>query len=180
MEYLMTYGWSILIIAIVLAALFGLGVFSTSTFSNNACVPSPGFLCSGITFSTYTGGTTGDPYIMVTLGSSSAQWTNVYFAVVPAGQTLTDTSVANEYQTYDFLWWAVECGGSDSGTNFFATFSPGQTATSQINFCPTIVKGALHVGSTINGAIWAMYSTPTVSNALVKVGVFTAVATSNK
>ena len=29
MEYLMTYGWSILIIAIVIAAMFQLGVFSS-------------------------------------------------------------------------------------------------------------------------------------------------------
>jgi hypothetical protein len=31
MEYLMTYGWAILIIAIVLAALFSLGIFSSSS-----------------------------------------------------------------------------------------------------------------------------------------------------
>ncbi|MGC8538128.1 MAG: hypothetical protein ACP5MZ_04090 [Candidatus Micrarchaeia archaeon] len=29
MEYLMTYGWAILIVAVVLAALFELGVFNT-------------------------------------------------------------------------------------------------------------------------------------------------------
>ena len=39
MEYLMTYGWAILIIAIVLAALFQLGVFSSNTFAPKA---SPG------------------------------------------------------------------------------------------------------------------------------------------
>ena len=33
MEYLMTYGWSILIIAVVLAALFSLGVFNPSNFA---------------------------------------------------------------------------------------------------------------------------------------------------
>lgn len=36
MEYLMTYGWSILIIAIVLAALFSLGVFSNSNLGPRA------------------------------------------------------------------------------------------------------------------------------------------------
>ena len=36
MEYLMTYGWAILIIAVVLAALFQLGVFNTSSFSPRA------------------------------------------------------------------------------------------------------------------------------------------------
>ncbi|MGC8537558.1 MAG: LamG domain-containing protein [Candidatus Micrarchaeia archaeon] len=39
MEYLMTYGWAILIIAVVLAALFQLGVFNPMTFAPKA---SPG------------------------------------------------------------------------------------------------------------------------------------------
>ena len=39
MEYLMTYGWAILIIAVVLAALFSLGVFNPMTFAPKA---SPG------------------------------------------------------------------------------------------------------------------------------------------
>ncbi|MEM0149940.1 MAG: LamG-like jellyroll fold domain-containing protein, partial [Candidatus Micrarchaeaceae archaeon] len=39
MEYLMTYGWAILIIAVVLAALFELGVFNPLTFAPKA---SPG------------------------------------------------------------------------------------------------------------------------------------------
>jgi len=36
MEYLMTYGWAILIIAVVLGALFQLGVFNSSSFSPRA------------------------------------------------------------------------------------------------------------------------------------------------
>ncbi|MCL5239398.1 MAG: LamG domain-containing protein [Candidatus Marsarchaeota archaeon] len=36
MEYLMTYGWAILIIAVVLGALFQLGVFNSGTFSPKA------------------------------------------------------------------------------------------------------------------------------------------------
>ena len=33
MEYLMTYGWAILIIAVVLGALFQLGVFNATNFA---------------------------------------------------------------------------------------------------------------------------------------------------
>ena len=36
MEYLMTYGWAILIIAIVLVALFSLGVFNSANFAPRA------------------------------------------------------------------------------------------------------------------------------------------------
>ena len=45
MEYLMTYGWAILIIAVVLGALFSLGVFSGSNLLGSACVASSGYLC---------------------------------------------------------------------------------------------------------------------------------------
>jgi hypothetical protein len=45
MEFLMTYGWSILIIAVVLGALFQLGIFTGSTTTGTACLSSMGFLC---------------------------------------------------------------------------------------------------------------------------------------
>ncbi len=46
MEYLMTYGWAILIIAVVLAALDFLGVFNGNTFVGPSCLATPGYLCS--------------------------------------------------------------------------------------------------------------------------------------
>ena len=46
MEYLMTYGWAILIIAVILAALDFLGVFNTGTFIGSSCLATPGYLCS--------------------------------------------------------------------------------------------------------------------------------------
>lgn len=50
LQYLMTYGWAILVIAIVVAALAALGVFSVSPFGNN-CIFSEGFSCSSMTIS---------------------------------------------------------------------------------------------------------------------------------
>jgi hypothetical protein len=46
MEYLMTYGWAILIVAIVLGALFRMGVFNTS-FAANSCTAASGYFCAG-------------------------------------------------------------------------------------------------------------------------------------
>ena len=89
MEYLMTYGWAILIIAVVLGALFSLGVFSTGSFLSNACIPSSGYLC---TIGSYPhGGTT----FTVTLGqSTTSSWTaNVFVAFVPQGTTLATGGV---------------------------------------------------------------------------------------
>lgn len=45
MEYLITYGWAILIIAVVLGALFSLGVFSPQTLTNNQCLMPANFAC---------------------------------------------------------------------------------------------------------------------------------------
>jgi len=48
MEYLMTYGWAILIIAVVLGALFSLGVFSGTSLLGTTCIASSGYYCSGL------------------------------------------------------------------------------------------------------------------------------------
>ncbi|MDE1846069.1 MAG: hypothetical protein KGH53_02205 [Candidatus Micrarchaeota archaeon] len=46
MEYLMTYGWAILIIAVVLGALYQLGVFNSNQLGfSSSCLASSGFLC---------------------------------------------------------------------------------------------------------------------------------------
>lgn len=45
MEYLMTYGWAILIVSIALAALYSLGLFSPATFTHTTCVFPAGFYC---------------------------------------------------------------------------------------------------------------------------------------
>jgi len=52
MEYLMTYGWAILIIAVVLGALFQLGVFNSSSFLGTGCIAQPGFYCNNPVLST--------------------------------------------------------------------------------------------------------------------------------
>ena len=46
MEYLMTYGWAILIIAVILAVFEFLGVFNTGTFIGPSCLATPGYICS--------------------------------------------------------------------------------------------------------------------------------------
>ncbi|HVA83058.1 MAG TPA: hypothetical protein VNF06_02750, partial [Candidatus Aquilonibacter sp.] len=46
MEYLMTYGWAILIIAVVLGVLFQLGVFNFGRLSTASCLAQSGFICS--------------------------------------------------------------------------------------------------------------------------------------
>ena len=45
MEYLMTYGWAILIIAVIIGILYSLGVFNISTSGAGVCSASSGYLC---------------------------------------------------------------------------------------------------------------------------------------
>lgn len=47
MEFLMTYGWAILIMLTVIAILFYLGIFQPGTVAPNACVLPQGFSCYG-------------------------------------------------------------------------------------------------------------------------------------
>ncbi len=42
----MTYGWSILIVAIALVVLFELGVFNGSSFLSTSCIAAPGYACA--------------------------------------------------------------------------------------------------------------------------------------
>ncbi len=51
LEYLVTYWWAIMIIAVVLAAMFGLGLFS-KPIQPFACLPDPLFYCSNSTMDT--------------------------------------------------------------------------------------------------------------------------------
>ncbi|MEM0154846.1 MAG: hypothetical protein QW814_03385, partial [Methanothrix sp.] len=86
MEYLMTYGWAILIIAIVLAALFSLGIFSSSSFTGTTCIASSGFICAS---PVWTGGV-----LHVTLGQSTGtSWSDVTFFVVPSGAPTPSNTV---------------------------------------------------------------------------------------
>ena len=74
MEYLMTYGWAILIIAVVVAILFQLGIFAGAPLLGTSCLASTGYLCT--TPQLYTNGN-----LVVNVG----QFT---------GQTITLTGIA--------------------------------------------------------------------------------------
>ena len=176
MEYLMTYGWSILILAVVIAALYLLGVFNASS-ALNGCISTPGFLCSGLKFSTnlndhcgINNEYTGYPSITLTIGSTSADWTNVFFAVVPYGQQINDTSLADESHKNDFFYWSTLAGHAA----WYPTFEQG--AEQQMSICVDPEITGAHIGSQFQGGIWAMYSTATTTNAVVDVATFSTAA----
>jgi len=79
MEYLMTYGWAILIVAVVLGALYSLGVFNGAAFLGTSCISASGFYCTNPTLST--GGV-----LTVTIGQATGTtFKNAYLYFVPSG-----------------------------------------------------------------------------------------------
>jgi hypothetical protein len=96
MEYLMTYGWAILIVIIVAAALFALGVFNPSTYTGRAAT---GF------------GELGTP--------SDWQYSTTTFTVVlknQVGQDISVTSVGSTGCTADTTVTAIPAGGTGTFT----------------------------------------------------------------
>lgn len=155
MEYLMTYGWAILIIAIVLVALFELGIFNGSTLPTT-CVAQSGFVCSS---PTYNGGD-----ILVTLGQNSG---STYYSVNAI--FLNSTQLASFTSSRSFP--------SAPPQNTIATsMIPGATYSASI---PTQISGSAPIGTGISGQIWISYATSSGGTAtnFAEVGTFTGKAT---
>lgn len=86
MEYLMTYGWAILVVVAVVAALYGLGVFKGGTGSAVKCSP----CFSYFAYVDYADGT-----LKVTNGPNAMYITNITglgvwnYTAYPAGNSVT-------------------------------------------------------------------------------------------
>jgi len=158
MEYLMTYGWAILIIAVVLGALFSLGVFSGSSLLGTSCVASPGYLCQNPVLST--SGT-----LTVLIGQSTgATDYNAIFYVSPQSSGVGTTG---------FPTTAYQCTSS-AGTSI-SYLSSGQTVTIS---CPTTSNPSstsLPIGTSFSGYIWLNYSSTSGGPATISQKVATVI-----
>jgi len=142
MEYLMTYGWAILIIAVVLGALFSLGVFSGSSLLGTSCIASPGYFCQNpvltpsgsngaltFSFGQNTGATVYNAIIYVEPQSQSpgspasffpSNYTNV--GTLASGQTINPTITISGFgkpigTPFTGYVWLSYNGSSSSGTS---------------------------------------------------------------
>ncbi len=145
MEYLMTYGWAILIIAVVLGALFELGVFSGSGLPT-ACVAYSGFKCgnpelssggiltadigyvgTGITvqgIACTTNQTPPTSYSPVALNFLAGQTYNLSFSC-----PLSNSAIGSHFNGY---LWIVYSEGSQTGlSQMIASISATVSTTSQ-------------------------------------------------
>ena len=142
MEYLMTYGWAILIIAVVLGALFSLGVFSGNSLLGNACIAQSGFLCQNPIYLHSNGN------IAVQLGQNTGQnWATANFVFVPQGTTTT-----SGVPDVSFTGWPSNTALATTG------LLSGQTQTLYLpaNY---VTNSPVTVGVAATGAIWAQYTT---------------------
>ncbi len=141
MEYLMTYGWAILIIAVVLGALFSLGIFSGTSTLGTACIARTGFLCQSASYQHTNGG------ILVTLGQNTgSSWTSANVMFVPQGQSNGGGLPVTMTQT------AFSTG---LGNVIPSGLQSGQSVT--VNLPVNGVSGTINAGTLATGAIWVQY-----------------------
>jgi hypothetical protein len=161
MEYLMTYGWAILIIAVVLGALFSLGVFSSGNLLGTACIAYSGFECQNplLHSSTFT----------ATIGQSTGtSWTAANLIFMGSGSGTPTSASFNAFGTNTITCppYTVS-GGLSSGSS--TTFTTANYMTGATTCSPMPAT----VGQTVAGTIWAQYNTASTS------GLITQVATIN-
>ncbi len=146
MEYLMTYGWAILIIAIVLGALFSLGVFSSGSFVGTTCIPASGYECSTVTFHSGT--------FTATVGQATGTtWTTANIVFVTGGAVPSTTLPTGGTCTFAIA------GGWTSGGSTTATFTAPYASGSA---CSATLLSTT-VGATYSGTLWALYTTSGVT-----------------
>ncbi len=134
MEYLMTYGWAILIIAIVMAALFSLGGFSKASLSPTACIAVSGYECTGASL-------IGNTLTATLEQFTGTSWSGVSFYLY--NSSITPTSCPTGPSAGVFL-------GSNSSISL-----PSDTASVQAF---TVATNPLALGTAYSGTIWAVYT----------------------
>ncbi len=158
MEYLMTYGWAILIIAVVLGALFALGVFS-GVGVGTACVAGPGYLCQTITL-----GPNGN--LSFTFGQSTGSL--IYNIGMGCASTSTSQGLPNPANAMVFIGTSGAAtpnvvANSALTSNFAGSLNLGSGATTSVSAlkCFSTTANALAspaIGTSFSGALWVNYT----------------------
>ena len=154
MEYLMTYGWAILVIAIVLVALYALGVFNGSAFLHPSCIAASGYICTNQTAVTETGANAGNLLVGLTFGQNGGSTVyNAILSLAPqsAGATSSGFPVASSLSSNTNM-----CSSS-SGGNCALVAGGEQQVYFQVPG-PEFTSGN-SIGSQFSGYIWLNYST---------------------
>jgi len=152
MEYLMTYGWAILIIAVVLGALFSLGVFSGSSLLGTSCIASPGYFCQNPVLTP--SGSNGALTFSFGQNTGATEY-NAILCVEPQSQSPSQSAL-------------IFSGNNCTAPNAYPTLASGQT----INPTITISGFGKPIGTPFTGYVWLSYNSSSstgTSNLIAKV-----------
>ncbi len=162
MEYLMTYGWAILVIAIVLFGLYSTGVFGGGSALPNSCEAQSGFLCSSPKMNT-----TGN--VIVTFGE--ALGVPISITGLGCSNTSTEPSFASNSMTLqpgEETTLTFQCplasnaiGAAFTGTLWVQYTKNGQTG--QASQIATLTAKAVTSNSLGSSGGGSSYTPPTVS-----------------
>jgi hypothetical protein len=162
MEYLMTYGWAILIIAVVLATLFSLNVFNAGASLGIACIGTPGYSCSLPSI-------TQNGQLTFTLGQGTGN-TNYYawFACASTANAIATTTPNNLQYGYIYANGQIQSAYYQGGNLALGSYvnsnnivSSGTITISGLQCYPAAggTTGMLSpIGSSFTGSIWMVFS----------------------
>ncbi len=159
MEYLMTYGWAILVIAIVLVALYALGVFNGSAFLHPSCVAASGYICTNESATTF-GASTNNVLVGITFGQNGgATVYNGMISVAPQSTGATASGFPTAYSAN-----ANFCNnGSPVVINGIAfgncQLNAGNEQQVYFQVPQSDFTSANSIGSQFSGYVWLNYST---------------------
>ena len=151
MEYLMTYGWAILIISVVLASLFSLGVFNAGSALSTTCLPLSGYTCTSPLLHSGT--------LYITVGQATGiSWTNTVYYYDPVGTTGCSLAAfsASGTTVVNSVWNGM-------------TLASGFSNTIDMLGDTTVFPSSPASGASYSGTIWASYNSAGLSNLCVQV-----------
>lgn len=151
MEYLMTYGWAILVIAVVFAALFALNIFNLSGVSGVSCTvtSSATYVCQQPAINT-------NSVFSLSFGQNTGQTIyNAILSVAPQGASLN----------------AQGFPSTVSRSSAITSISPGITTSVSITLSSNVLATNT-LQTPFQGTLWLNYSTTSggVANSALQIG----------
>ncbi len=166
MEYLMTYGWAILIVAIVLGVFFSLGLFSSTAFLSTGCIAQPGYVCTNPLL------IHGRNFTVTVIQNTGAQWVAANIIFVETGSS-TPTYPIPSPSNSGCVAQAGTNGNLASGVATSLSFNGAYYNTGCFGWGTVNVPKGTSVGSVVTGTLWALYNTKSANNITAEVGTVT-------
>ena len=151
MEYLMTYGWAIIVILVVLAALYLLGIFTPGGTLGNQCHVQFKYSCTGFTLATngsasfLLGQNTGNNQYNIAIACTAV--TNSTGGPLPSGAWVYLNASGAPKQSYN----SGSAYELDSGTSIQVNDTPCYSSTGA-------VLGGQQYGTQYTGILWLRYT----------------------